>query len=581
MQLKIQEEYHSLQNQLTDLIHNLLEIRQFVSEDSLFDTLERIEKQVQEPFMFVVVGEVKAGKSSFINALLETDEEICPVAPMPLTDKIQLIVYGENPHQENISPYVIKRYAPFEILREIAIVDTPGTNTIVAHHQEITETFIPESDLILFVFEAKNPYRQSAWDFFRFINAEWHKKIVFILQQKDLLSEGDLAINAKGLTEYAQKQGVDRPVIFSVTAKGELDHIPDSGFTELRKYISETITGGKAPFLKLGSAHTSLETIHGKITQAVDIRTSQYESDRKFRDQIDEILQLESKKSKDQVHIFVENILHAYQDICQNTEEELREGLSFFSLLRRSFGAIFGKKQSIQDWLQELNDTFAKNLKQSLHQRMSSGVIHLSQSVQQMGLMVDMQLRDNPLVANRKTELFGGVYEQRAKAIDELHGSFQNFMQDAEQFADRSLFSEKYNVSTDIAAGSGIAVIGVILTALANGLVFDITGGVLTAVGLVFAGVTAGIKRKQIINGFQEATAQGKNALKEKTTNALEHYIDQLRIRILENFSPFDAYLKKEAEELVSINGQLLQLKQQSDLWAVRFKKISQSFHAS
>lgn len=123
--------------------------------------------------------------------------------------------------------------------------------------------------------------------------------------------------------------------------------------------------------------------------------------------------------------------------------------------------------------------------------------------------------------------------------------------------------------------------IGVILTALANGLVFDITGGVLTAVGLVFAGVTAGIKRKQIINGFQEATAQGKNALKEKTTNALEHYIDRLRIRILENFSPFDAYLKKEAEELVSINGQLLQLKQQSDLWAVRFKKISQSFHAS
>ncbi|MBK7009342.1 MAG: dynamin family protein [Saprospiraceae bacterium] len=34
---------------------------------------------------------------------------------------------------------------------------TPGTNTIVAHHQEITEKFIPYSDLIVFVFEAKNP----------------------------------------------------------------------------------------------------------------------------------------------------------------------------------------------------------------------------------------------------------------------------------------------------------------------------------------------------------------------------------------------------------------------------------------
>ena len=573
MQLKIQDDYQELKDQLTDLIHNLLEVRTFVSEDSLFETLERIARQVQEPFMFVVVGEVKAGKSSFINALLDTDEEICPVAPQPLTDKIQLIVYGDNPHQESISPYVVKRYAPFAILQDIAIVDTPGTNTIVTHHQEITERFIPESDLILFVFEAKNPYRQSAWDFFHFIRTDWHKKIIFILQQKDLLSGEDLAVNRKGLEDYAQKQGLAKPVIFPVSARMELNHEADSGFTALRQHIAETITGGKAPFLKLGSAHATLEAIHGKITRAVDVRTRQYESDRKFRDQIDEILHIESKKSKEQVHIFVENILHSYQDICLEKEQELKEGLSFFSLLRRSFSATFGKKQSIQDWLKELNASFAQNLKQSLHQRMSTGVIHLSQSVQQMGLMVDMQLRDNPLVASGKTELFGGVYEQRAQAIDELHLSFQNFMQDAEQFADRSLFSEKYNISTDIAAGSGIAVIGVILTALANGLVFDITGGVLTTVGLVFAGVTAGIKRKQIINGFQNATAQGKGALEEKTTTALEHYIDQLKVRILENFNPFDAYLKKEAEELVTINAHLLQHKQQSDGWSGKYLK--------
>ena len=52
--------------------------------------------------------------------------------------------------------FLKKIFHPVEILREIAIVDTPGTNAIVAHHQEITEGFVPAADLIVFVFEAKN-----------------------------------------------------------------------------------------------------------------------------------------------------------------------------------------------------------------------------------------------------------------------------------------------------------------------------------------------------------------------------------------------------------------------------------------
>jgi ribosome biogenesis GTPase A len=108
--------------------------------------------------MFVIVGEVKVGKSSFINALLQTTTEICKVAPSPMTDTIQQIVYGPEYMEISISPVLKRITYPEEILKEIAIVDTPGTNTIVQHHQEITEKFIPVSDLVMFVFEAKNPY---------------------------------------------------------------------------------------------------------------------------------------------------------------------------------------------------------------------------------------------------------------------------------------------------------------------------------------------------------------------------------------------------------------------------------------
>ena len=77
-----------------------------------------------------------------------------------MTDTIQQIIYGKE-HTITALSAVLKRITyNEEILKEIAIVDTPGTNTIISHHQEITERFIPVSDLIVFVFESSVKLRQ-------------------------------------------------------------------------------------------------------------------------------------------------------------------------------------------------------------------------------------------------------------------------------------------------------------------------------------------------------------------------------------------------------------------------------------
>ena len=126
-----------------------------------------------------------------------TGREIAKVAPQPMTDTIQQIIYGAEEQHIQVNPFLKKILLPVDILKEIAIVDTPGTNTIEENHQEITEGFIPASDLIVFVFESKNPYRQSAWDFFDYIHSDWRKKIIFVLQQKDLMRPEDLEVNIK------------------------------------------------------------------------------------------------------------------------------------------------------------------------------------------------------------------------------------------------------------------------------------------------------------------------------------------------------------------------------------------------
>ena len=244
----VDEAVRGFKARLSEAIKNLHELIQRTNSPELAENTSDLRERIQEPFMFVIVGEVKSGKSSFINALLNTGEEICKVAPDPCTDTIQQVLYGE----ENvlvINEYLKKIYHPVDILREIAIVDTPGTNTIIKHHQEITERFIPVSDLIVFVFEAKNPYRQSAWEFFDFISAEWRKKVIFVLQQSDLMEPNDLKVNLEGVARQAEKKGVMNPMVFAVSAKLALSGDSEaSGIDAVIDYINTKITGGRAPW---------------------------------------------------------------------------------------------------------------------------------------------------------------------------------------------------------------------------------------------------------------------------------------------------------------------------------------------
>ena len=55
---------------------------------------------LQAAALLVIVGEVKAGKSSFINALLR--EDVCEVAPGPCTVRIQELVYAAERKIENL-----------------------------------------------------------------------------------------------------------------------------------------------------------------------------------------------------------------------------------------------------------------------------------------------------------------------------------------------------------------------------------------------------------------------------------------------------------------------------------------------
>jgi len=156
------------------LLDRMQQLAATINNPDLQRTTQNLHRNINEPFLFVVVGEVKAGKSSFVNALLEA--EVCATDIEPCTDVIQQLVYAEQEFSQQVEPNLRKIGRPIPILQDISIVDTPGTNTVIQEHQIITERYIPNSDLTFFVLFAKNPYQKSAWDFLDFVSAEWRKK---------------------------------------------------------------------------------------------------------------------------------------------------------------------------------------------------------------------------------------------------------------------------------------------------------------------------------------------------------------------------------------------------------------------
>src|SRR6266481_7616877 len=141
------EKYLELRLQLGTALGSLVILAQQIgAPQATLLNLQNLAANLNQPFLFVVVGEVKAGKSSMLNALFGRD--FCKVDVLPATDRIYVFKYGEAEYDVQLSEHLTERHRPIDFLKDFNIVDTPGTNTIVANHQEITENFVPMADLI-------------------------------------------------------------------------------------------------------------------------------------------------------------------------------------------------------------------------------------------------------------------------------------------------------------------------------------------------------------------------------------------------------------------------------------------------
>jgi small GTP-binding protein len=191
-------------------------LRGFESSADDAATLRQVIQALQEPFLLVVAGEFNAGKSAFINALI--GEPVLAEGVTPTTAHITLLHYGET-SQTMLRPDGIEEvWHPASFLRDITIVDTPGTNAVLRHHEQLTSDFIPRSDFVLFVTSVDRPFTESERAFLERIR-NWGKKVVLVLNKVDLLrAPDDLAAVVAFVREHSAALLGSTPDLFPVSA---------------------------------------------------------------------------------------------------------------------------------------------------------------------------------------------------------------------------------------------------------------------------------------------------------------------------------------------------------------------------
>ena len=158
------------------------------------DSLQKAILQLDELFLIVVAGEFNAGKSALINALL--GRKVLPEGTTPTTSRVTLIRWGEQAGEQVVDEKFSIYPYPLALLKELNIVDTPGTNAIIRHHERLTDEFIPRSDLILFITSADHPLTESERQFLERILA-WGKKVVLVLNKVDILEDASSLVEVR------------------------------------------------------------------------------------------------------------------------------------------------------------------------------------------------------------------------------------------------------------------------------------------------------------------------------------------------------------------------------------------------
>jgi small GTP-binding protein len=525
------------------------------------ETIERSARQLEELFLLVVAGEFNAGKSAFINALL--GDKILEEGVTPTTTRIHLIQHGPAVSQELVSAALDRLTAPVELLQDINIVDTPGTNAIHREHEAITREFVPRSDMVLFVTSADRPFTESERAFLQGIR-DWGKKIVIVLNKIDIFEDpadidrvrGFIAENAKALLGFT-------PEIFPVAARlalrgkknNDAQLYAQSRFADLERYIVETLDEKERVRLKLLNPLGIGSHLAARYLEVTDKRLELLKADFTTIEDVERQLALYQEDMKREFRFRladVDNVLGEFEN----------RGMKFFDETMRLARVLdlLNKAKMKGDFEREV----VADTPQLIERRVTEVIDWLVSSDLRtwQAVMEHLQKRRSEH-ADRIIGQVGGSFDlHRARLLDSVGRSAQRSIETYDKEAEASRMAESVQVAV---AGTALAEIGalglgVVLTHLAVTAAADFTG-ILAAGSIAVLGLfIIPNRRHDAKKELREKIESLRGKLMEGLTGQFDREVDASLRRIDEAIAPYTRFVRAERDKLTGVRGELKEI---------------------
>jgi small GTP-binding protein len=535
-------------------------------------------RQLEELFLLVIVGEFNAGKSAFINALL--GDQLLAEGVTPTTDRIHLLKYGPQAGQTMRDDDILIVTRPVDWLREINIVDTPGTNAVIQRHQQITEDFVPRSDLVLFVTSADRPFAESERAFLERVR-EWGKKIVIVINKIDIFEDTDKIQQVTQFVEdNAQLLLGTRPQIFPVSARlaqraksvlgvEQSALWQASQFGPLEEFILNTLDERQRLRLKLESPLGIAARLQEQYLSSTRARIELLDADFKTIDRIEEQL---GGYAEDMRHNFkfklsqVDNVLHRLSARgIEFFDDTLRLGRVFDLINTSRVRAEFEEKvvaasaQEVEDHVREtidwLVDQDYRQWQRVIEYVNRQAEPHQDKLIGQVGSQFDHTRHEKLAAAQR--------------AAREIVNSY-NKAEEARQLAD----SVRTAIAQTALVEVGAIGLGAVLVAILHGVAADATGVLAAGTVAVLGLFILPKRRSQAKEKFRAKIEDLRGRLSGILTDQFEHELSLSVQRIREAIAPYTVFVRKEYEKLSGLQDQLMHAAADMQSLRIRIKDL-------
>ncbi len=555
----LNQSQEELLNQERKMLNDLrIALVQFGAAPEDEETLAQSIHQLDDLFLLVVVGEFNAGKSAFINALL--GQKVLKEGVTPTTTQINILRYGQEQERRVESEALHVITAPVDMLAEISIVDTPGTNAIIREHEAITAQFVPRSDLVLFITSADRPFTESERAFLEHIR-DWGKKVVVVLNKIDLFEqEAELEQVRQFIADNSRLLFGVTPEIFPISARlalrakqGDAAAWAESRFEPLENYIQNTLDeAGRLRLKFLNPLGVGFHLVD-RYLKVIESRLELLKEDFTMLDDVEAQLGLYKEDMQRDFNYRmadVENVLFEMEQRGQVFFDDVMRIARVFDLMNRTRIQEQFEQQVVADVPQRIETKVAELidwLVDSDFRQWQAVMEHLSARRLRHKERIVGDIGVGSFHHDRE-RLIEAVGREAGRVVDSYDRS-----REAQAIADGAQAA----VATLAAVEVGAVGLGTLIAVLATTVAADVTGILLAGLMATLGLFVIPARRRQAKNELRAKVAELRESLVRSLRAQFEREMERSLQRISEAISPYTRFVRAERSKLVEMQSKL------------------------